>query len=800
MIELSVSLASSGVVKVPGYEQLLRFGYTKNKGVYRLVVKPSGEWEGLTIRAFWHLPGGTDPASSLVVDGMVDVPASVTAQPGNGCITFEGSDGTRTVTSADLRYHVGANSGTDDGTLPEPGTPAWEELVGVVKDNADTAEQAKQDAQTAATDAASSAAEADASAKAASAAQAQAAESLQELKDGIASGDFKGEKGDTGDTGDTGPRGPAGPQGDPGATGPQGPKGDTGERGPQGPQGEQGLKGDQGPQGPEGPQGLKGDTGPRGPAATVTVGTVTGLGFGSSPTVTNSGDEHNAVLDFGIPTASALDIAVDVLFKLSRTGKVYTVKIPKFASNPTTTCEKLDDNAGLVCAPSTDTVEGQDDYADIPLFKWYNCNYLRTEDGHAYPTAIEGLSDDFVKTGNVDVGVIQMTPYVKWDTSNDDYIICSITDSPKDGYVAWTSARVGGKTYPYVIHSKYFSGKAPDGLLRSIFDVHPENFQSYNNIITNYLKKGPGYKGAGIERNSWQIIFMLIKYAQKSSQTIFSGTTGYNFQYSASIQRNEKLTYFPVTKTQATNILVGSNVSVGYGSANGSSVNNDRGVSTIYKYANMAKVLKIEPIDDDNSAVYLDIDTGFDTMPVALSDTLTAQVIISSMHWNSGTTDAVIAHHDGSMTSNTDGKHPYRVQGIEYAVGGYFVAGDAVLVFDDANCKDVYIAPIGLAHTSDTNKILSTYTKVGKIQPYGDFWSGDIGFDPSTCAAWPENKGSGSSVGTGDYLYGGGSATQNTTRELLIGGDLWGWSSAGSSYVYCWGWLWDAVWSCLAAD
>lgn len=35
MIELSVSLASNGVVKVPGYEQLVRFGYTKNRGVYR---------------------------------------------------------------------------------------------------------------------------------------------------------------------------------------------------------------------------------------------------------------------------------------------------------------------------------------------------------------------------------------------------------------------------------------------------------------------------------------------------------------------------------------------------------------------------------------------------------------------------------------------------------------------------------------------------------------------------------------------------------------------------------------------
>lgn len=150
MIEQSVSLASNGVVKVPGYEQLVRFGYTKNRGVYRLAVTASGEWEGLAIRCFWHVPGGSDPASSLVVDSLVDVPASVTAQPGNGCITFEGSDGTRTVTSADLRYRVSANSGTEDGTAPEPGTPAWQELVGAVHTDATAAEQAKTDAQTAA--------------------------------------------------------------------------------------------------------------------------------------------------------------------------------------------------------------------------------------------------------------------------------------------------------------------------------------------------------------------------------------------------------------------------------------------------------------------------------------------------------------------------------------------------------------------------------------------------------------------------------------------------------------------------
>ena len=196
MIELSVSLASNGVVKVPGYEQMLRFGYTKNRGVYRLHVDATGEWKGLAIRCFWHVPDGEDPASSLVADGAVDVPASVTAQPGNGCITFEGSDGTKTVTSAYLRYRVSANSGTEDGTEPEPGTPAWQQLVDAVHTDATAAEQAKTDAQTAAREAAASAGNADKSAQ-------KAAGSLQELKDGIANGDFKGEPGQPG------PQGPA---------------------------------------------------------------------------------------------------------------------------------------------------------------------------------------------------------------------------------------------------------------------------------------------------------------------------------------------------------------------------------------------------------------------------------------------------------------------------------------------------------------------------------------------------------------------------------------------------------------
>ena len=252
MIEFPITLTSGGSVCLPGHASALALGYAKNKSVYRLAVTATGEWAGLTIRAFWHVPGGSDPASTLVVDGYVAVPASVTAQPGNGCITFEGSDGTRTVTSADLRYRVSANSGTEDGTEPEPGTPAWQELVGAVHTDATAAEQAKTDAQTAAQQAGASAKKAgqalsdtitakedalkaigdkqtaatravntardkalqqvEASTKAtqtaaseaatsagnASQSAQEAAGSLQELKDGIANGEFKGEPGNDG--------------------------------------------------------------------------------------------------------------------------------------------------------------------------------------------------------------------------------------------------------------------------------------------------------------------------------------------------------------------------------------------------------------------------------------------------------------------------------------------------------------------------------------------------------------------------------------------------------------------------
>lgn len=133
MIEQQITLCSNGRAVLSGYSGGLLLGYAHNTGVYRLRVVCSGEWGRTTVVAFWHLPGPAGPLTTLVADGTVEVPALVTAQGGSGTVTFEGSDGTRTVTSASVPYRVLSNSGTTDPTLPEPGTPAWQQFLQQVK-------------------------------------------------------------------------------------------------------------------------------------------------------------------------------------------------------------------------------------------------------------------------------------------------------------------------------------------------------------------------------------------------------------------------------------------------------------------------------------------------------------------------------------------------------------------------------------------------------------------------------------------------------------------------------------------
>ena len=608
-------------------------------------------------------------------------------------------------------------------------------------------------------------------------------------------------------------------------------KGDKGEKGDKG---DVGLKGDKGEKGDKGDVGLKGDKGEKGDKGDVgessyqiakRLGTFTGTEAewnnyikierdAALESIRKAGEDLSTYVSastlFDIKHRTPHVETIKNYYNIQRTGKIYQTKIWKFATNPTSTGEKLLDNAGLEFVPSTDTTEGKDDYlnGENPLFEWVHCNYKRNDDGSAYPVATE-YDNNYATTGAIDVGAMQMSFYWNWDASNAEYDLVTISDMPNEKYglKPWTECkRTNGTVLPYCIGSAYVSGIASDGLLRSQPGLKPEKWQSHNNMITNYQKKGKGHWGAGAERNTFQILFNIIKGATKNSQSLFQGCTNYSFQYSASVQSADAHTYFPVTNAQAQNILVGSYVSVGYGElkTDTNTVNLDRGVRNMHKYADDVKVLRIETLDENNKAVYLDIETGFNTTPIKLSDTVNVPITISSMHWWSGTTDTVIGRHDGSPVSNTDGKHVYRVQGREYAVGAYLVASDTVMDFQSDYSKKVYIAPKGLAHSSSDTTIRSKYTCIGTIpaNPDGkgsDYWIGDISVDVNTGGWFPSAKGSSNSQGWADMLYAGGTSTSGT-REYLMGGNLGGGSLAGCSCVFCGAGLGWANWDCCAAD
>ena len=513
----------------------------------------------------------------------------------------------------------------------------------------------------------------------------------------------------------------------------------------------------------------------------------------------------------GTDTQKQLENAIANYYALRRTGKVYQTKLWKFATNPTPSGEKLLDNAGLVFEPSTDTEEGRDDYLNgqHSLFEWCHVNYIRDADGTARPTAIEGTAD-YKTSGSVDVGAMQMSFWFSWDTSNAEYDLITISDLPHTdlGLVPWSECKkADGTTVPWCIGSAYISGKASDGKLRSQPGLPPERNQSHNNMITNYSEKGEGYKGAGAERNTFQFIFNAIKGATKNSQSLFAGVTNWNVQYEASIQSAENHTYFPVTNAQAENIPVGCYVSVGYGGNVDGTANNDRGNTTIHAYADDVKVMSKVPLDDGtNTAIYLDIpeESAFNTQPHVYTDTFSAPIMLSSMHAWSGTTDTVLGHHDGSPTSNTDGKHAYRVQGREYAVGGYIVASDTVAYLNADGSRTVYTAEKGTAHSNNQETILSTYKNAGTIPnsatgTAADWYIGDLSLDENTAAWWPSAEGSGLTQGVCDQYYAGGSGS-DTLREYLQGGNLGNGSYAGVGYLWLSYSLSRGNWHCLACD
>lgn len=159
-------------------------------------------------------------------------------------------------------------------------------------------------------------------------------------------------------------------------------------------------------------------------------------------------------------------------------------------------------------------------------------------------------------------------------------------------------------------------------------------------------------------------------------------------------------------------------------------------------------------------------------------------------------------YDDGSPVSNSDGKRPCRIQGVEYLTGGGAIASDTVMFFKSDYSKDVYVAPRGTKHVTDESTIKSSYLLVGNIAAStdgkgSDYWTGDVEQNYGACL--PTNQVANSGQGNKDILYAGGASTSGT-REYYQGGYLGGGALAGFCCLYCWGGLDWALWHCLSAD
>lgn len=468
--------------------------------------------------------------------------------------------------------------------------------------------------------------------------------------------------------------------------------------------------------------------------------------------VSNLQTEANKQIQNITAAGGGIENALSNFFALRRTGKVYTTRIYKYDTSTSPTGVKMNDNEGLVRKPSTNTVIGQDDYREIGVFMHFPCNFTVDDKGFNHVTALQG-QPDFKKTGKVDVGEVTMSAWVGI-TDNPEYVDYHYSDSPNEALglrPMGESINPDGTISPFMIHGKYGAGDI-DGVPYSSAGLILANGSqkggkpvSHTGLIAYMRKKGSMYVGT----TNWDLFYkqlmMIILYATTNSRSVMTGCNSYTSQEMTAVAETG-VTRVILPKAKANNYIVGSYVSVG---DIGSNTNKDRYYAYMHNLAYDVKILKIEPVDDTNSAIYLDTEP-FNT---------TLTTCISTMPWRTGSTDSVLGS-DGSPFSNTDNKNPFKIQGIETGYGAYEVLSnvfmDIVTDEDGTPKRDVYICMDASLLTTDMNAAKTRYKKVAAQVTYtAASWKyiSKCFVDPALGIMVPTETKAGSTTGFCNGLY-----------------------------------------------
>nr|UVY39087.1 MAG: hypothetical protein [Bacteriophage sp.] len=475
--------------------------------------------------------------------------------------------------------------------------------------------------------------------------------------------------------------------------------------------------------------------------------------------------------------------ALSNYFALRRNGKVFTTKIYKWETSTSPVGVKMNANENMVAEPSVGRTEGRDDYAQYGLFHHFTCNFSVDENGFNHVDALEGQIG-FTKYGKVQVGEVTMSAWFGIEDTT-EAVLYHYSDSQTEltPYPMKESINPDGTISPFMIHAKYAAGDI-DGVPYSSKGLAPANGcqatqarnpVSYTGMIIYMHKLGGHYCGT----TSWDLFYrqlmMIIKYATTHSQSIMAGCTSYSNQNQNLVEETGVMRVV-LTKAQAAGYVIGSYVSIG---DVGSNTNKDRYYSYMHNKAYSVKVTKIEDVDDSNAAVYVDAPEAFDT-------TLTTW--ITTMPWHSGATDEV-AGSDGSPNSNTNGKDPYKIQGIETCIGAYEVLGNVVMDIvtgpDGNPARDVYVCEDASTLSSNIATVRANYKKaIAQVAYTAASWKyiTEETTDPNLGIMIPTKVGGGSTTGFADGLYTDTGASGQ--REWLALGLLYYGANTGLWILY----------------
>ncbi len=464
-------------------------------------------------------------------------------------------------------------------------------------------------------------------------------------------------------------------------------------------------------------------------------------------------------------------------------GKIYGVKVPK---SIITDCIKIGAAEGIAApVPGTIGTPCVDPFTAMGKGPHWHEDVCGGADPDGAPF-VDGIEGDgrFSLTDNGHGNNVYVMSNVKWnklvEDEDPDYVWWYYSDTRKAGFKPNPQAFLpDGTLRPYMLTPKYPASKDSDGNLRSVSGApiyvrklnHDSGIDEAKTATTGYSLKSV--------YDDWYIKFSYItRYGTKNFQKMFTGCSNYNVQV-APVLAETGVKRVVVSAADGAKFLDGSCVSLGtHDTGNtGTSVDTDRNTAKNYDVFDMKRIVSHETLADGNVALNIECDEAFDTG---------TSYLLSTMPWWTGATDAV--EGDGSPSSNTSGKEPCKVGGVEIMHGAYeLVHGAMQKSVGDGWC--IIVNPD------------SRNEKKGAVAP-GAIETGVRMVDDGT---WPitftdahgllvgQGKGGNSNSGLCDAVY-NSKPTDKGLRGHLTSGVLWDGSVAGPWCVYGRYWLDWASW------